>query len=50
MSMPAIVIVDVHNNKVIELTDLTQTALGSLIVECEGLLDELKDAEAAVED
>ena len=49
MSMPAIVIVDV-NNKVIELTDLTQTALGSLIVECEGLLDELKDAEAAVED
>ena len=51
MSLPAIKIVDVqHDNEVIMLEDLTQTALGSLIWECEALLDDLKDAEANCED
>lgn len=45
MSFPAIRIVDLHHdNEVIELSDLTETALGSLIYECERLLDEIKDA------
>ena len=48
MSLPAIRVVDVqHDNKVMELEDLTETALGSLIWECEQLLDELKDAHRA---
>ena len=45
MSLPTIIIVDIqHNNEKVWLEDLTQTALGSLIYECERLLDELKDA------
>ncbi len=45
MSLPAIKIVDVqHNDKAVDLEDLTETALGSLIFECEQLLDEIKDA------
>lgn len=50
MSLPAIKVVDVqHNNEIIDLDDLTHTALGSLIFECEQLLDELKDAAANTE-
>lgn len=45
MSLPAIRIVDVqHNNERVFLEDLTHDAIGSLIYECERLLDELKDA------
>lgn len=45
MSLPAIRIVDVQNgNKVMDLDDLTETALGSLVYECESLLDDIKDA------
>jgi len=51
MSLPAIRIVDVqHNNEFVGVEDLTRTALGSLIFECERLLDELKDAEANAEE
>jgi len=45
MSLPAIRVVDVqHENKSVDLSELTETALGSLIYECELLLDDLKDA------
>lgn len=45
MSLPAIRIVDLqHNNEPVELEDLTDIGLGSLIFECEQLLDKLKDA------
>jgi hypothetical protein len=45
MTLPTIRIVDVQKgNKVIDLDDLTETALGSLIYECESLLDDIKDA------
>ena len=45
MSFPAIRIVDLHHdNKIVDLDDLTETTLGSLINECEELLDEIKDA------
>jgi len=51
MSLPTIRIVDVqHNDERVELEDLTQTALGSLIYECEQLLEKLKDTEAAKDD
>ena len=51
MSSPAIRIVDVqHNDERVELEDLTQTGLGSLIYECEQLLETLKDAYADCED
>ncbi len=51
MSLPAIRIVDVqHNNKVVDMAGMTQTALGSLVFECEQLLSDLKDAEAIAED
>ena len=51
MSLPAIRVIDVqNNNEPVELEDLTQTGLGSLIYECEQLLDKLRDAEAAIED
>ncbi len=51
MSLPAIRVIDIQNeNEVVNLDDLTQTALGSLIFECESLLDDLKDAEAAIGD
>lgn len=49
--MPAIRIVDVqNNNEIVDLRELTQTALGSLIFECEQLLTEIKDAEADAQD
>ena len=45
MSLPAIKIIDVQKgNEVIDMDTLTETALGSLIYECESLLDDLKDA------
>ena len=45
MSLPAIRIIDVQNgNKVIDMSELTETALGSLIWECEALLSDIKDA------
>ena len=51
MSLPAIRIVDVlHDNEIMDMADLTQTALGSLIFECNEFLDELKDAEANAKD
>lgn len=51
MSLPSIHVVDIqHNNERIDLNELTQTALGSLINECERLLDELKDLEANIDD
>lgn len=51
MSLPAIRIVDVqHNDERVELEDLTQLGLGSLIYECEQLLEKLRDAYALAED
>lgn len=51
MSLPAIRIVDIqHNDERVELEDLTQTALGSLIYECKELLEKLEDAEAIAQD
>ena len=48
MSLPAIRVVDAqHSNEIIELDDLCETMLGSLIWECEQLLDTLKDAHRA---
>lgn len=45
---PSIQVVDIHRNnkRIWDLTELTQTALGSLIFECEQLLEEIKNAEA----
>jgi len=39
-----------HPKEEINLADLTQTGLGVLIYQCELLLDELKDAEAIIDD
>ena len=51
MSLPTVKVVDIqHNNTEVFLENLTQTCLGSLIWECEQLLDKLKDAEAIIED
>jgi len=45
MSLLAIRIVDIqHDNKVVELNELTETALVSLIPECDKLIDDIRDA------
>ncbi len=45
MSLPAIKVVDVqHDNKVLDLEDLTSTALGALLFECGQLHRKLEDA------
>ncbi len=50
MSLVSIKVIDrQHNNKIVDLSELTQTCLGSLVWECEQLLDEIKDAEAIAE-
>jgi len=48
MSLPAIRIIDVANgNEAIDISELTRTALGSLVFECEELLGILKDTIAS---
>lgn len=51
MSMPSVEVVDLHNdNKKVNLEDLTQTALGMLIHECNVLREQLMDMEAQTND
>jgi len=51
MSLPTIMIVDVqHNNERVEIEELTHTGIGSLIYECEQLLEKLRDAAESTED
>ncbi len=51
MSNVVVKVIDTHHpeNEVL-LSDLTQTALGSLIFQCKRLLESLEDAEAAIDD
>ena len=51
MSNIIVKVVDIdHPLDPVLLTDETQTGLGILIFQCEQLLTELKDAEAAIDD
>jgi len=51
MSLPRIIIVDVqHDNKRVDIDDLTDVGLGCLIYECKELLTELEDKRAELED
>ena len=51
MSLPRIMIVDVqHDNEPVEIEELTHTGIGTLIFECEQLLEQLKDAAETAED
>ena len=51
MSNVVVKLVDLHHpGYSVDLSELTQTCLGTLIFQSEQLLEELKDAEAAVDD
>ena len=51
MSLPAIRVVDIqHNNEPVDLSELTENNLGSLIFECKELINELEDAYREVVD
>lgn len=47
MSMPSVEVVDLqHNNEKVDLKDLTETALGSLVHDCDRLREKLADLAA----
>jgi len=44
MSLPSVKIIDIqHNNEIVDIEELTETAIGFLIYEAKLLIDELED-------